>query len=108
GERGGGEEGGVEGGGVGGGMVGGRMGGGMMGGGMMGGMSDGKIWTINGVSTTGHIHKPFLTLQRGRSYVLALHNNTFFHHPIHLHGHAFRVLSRNGNPTAHREWRDTV
>jgi len=25
-----------------------------------------------------------------------------------LHGHSFRVLSRNGNPTRHREWLDTV
>jgi FtsP/CotA-like multicopper oxidase with cupredoxin domain len=85
----------------------GMMGGDMMGG-MMGGMSDGKIWTVNGVSTTGHLHKPFLTLERGRSYVLAMHNDTAFHHPIHLHGHAFRVLSRNDTPTTYRELQDTV
>ncbi len=85
----------------------GMMGGDMMGG-MMHGMSDGKIWTVNGVSTTGHVHKPFLTLERGRSYVLAMHNNTAFHHPIHLHGHAFRVLSRDGESTTYREWQDTV
>jgi FtsP/CotA-like multicopper oxidase with cupredoxin domain len=94
------------------GMMDGMMGGGgMMGGdmgGMMGGMFDGKIWTVNGVSTTGHLHKPFLTLQRERSYVLAMHNDTVFHHPIHLHGHAFRVLSRNGQSTTYREWQDTV
>jgi len=76
--------------------------------GMMPGMSDGKIWTVNGVSTTDHVPKPFLTLQRDGSYVLAMHNNTFFHHAIHLHGHSFRVLSRNGRPTAYREWLDTV
>lgn len=27
---------------------------------------------------------------------------------MHLHGHSFRVISRNGVPTAHREWLDTV
>jgi FtsP/CotA-like multicopper oxidase with cupredoxin domain len=27
---------------------------------------------------------------------------------MHLHGHVFRVLSRNGQPTARREWLDTV
>ena len=27
---------------------------------------------------------------------------------MHLHGHAFRILSRNGRPAKHREWRDTV
>ncbi len=26
----------------------------------------------------------------------------------HLHRHTFRVLSRNGLPTRHREWQDTV
>jgi len=27
---------------------------------------------------------------------------------IHFHGLSFRVISCNGNPTAHREWQDTV
>ena len=49
-----------------------------------------------------------LTLRRGRSCVIAMTNATAWHHPMHLHGHAFRILSRNGRPTAHREWRDTV
>src|SRR5262249_8720510 len=29
-------------------------------------------------------------------------------HPMHLHGHSFRVISRNGKPNRFREWRDTV
>jgi FtsP/CotA-like multicopper oxidase with cupredoxin domain len=57
---------------------------------------------------TGHLPEPLLTLTRGRSYVLAMHNDTAFHHPIHLHGHSFRVVARDGRPTPHREWRDTV
>jgi FtsP/CotA-like multicopper oxidase with cupredoxin domain len=98
-------------GGMGGGMMD-RMMEGMRGGGMMDGMMQGMrhdgIWTINGVSATGHVMDPLLTLVRGRSYVLALHNDTAWHHPIHLHGHSFRVLSRNGTATRHREWQDTV
>jgi FtsP/CotA-like multicopper oxidase with cupredoxin domain len=90
------------------GMVGGGMMGGMMGGGVMPGMRHDGIWTINGVSATGHVMDPLLTLVRGRSYVLALHNETAWYHPIHLHGHSFRVLSRNGAATRHREWQDTV
>jgi FtsP/CotA-like multicopper oxidase with cupredoxin domain len=27
---------------------------------------------------------------------------------MHLHGHFFRVLARNGRPARLREWRDTV
>jgi len=97
----------------GGGMMGGMMNsGGMMGGGMMGGMMRGMqhagIWSINGVAATGHVMEPFLTLQRGGSYVLAMHNDTAWHHPMHLHGHSFRVIARGGQPTRYREWQDTV
>src|SRR3546814_13806005 len=87
--------------------------GGMMG--SMGGMGDmmnmmhsGKIWFINGVAAEGHVMDPMLTLRQGRSHVLAMTNATAWHHPVHLHGHSFRVISRNGAPTAHREWQDTV
>jgi FtsP/CotA-like multicopper oxidase with cupredoxin domain len=87
-------------------MSGAGRGGGMMN--MMEMMHTGKIWFINGVAATGHVHAPLLSLQRGRSYVLAVHNDTAWHHPIHLHGHFFRVVSRNGGATQHREWQDTV
>ncbi|MEP0337153.1 MAG: multicopper oxidase family protein [Alphaproteobacteria bacterium] len=94
-------------------------GGGMMGGmsmakmggrevGMMEMMRNGKAWTINGIAATGHVMDPILTLARNRSYILALDNQTAWHHPIHLHGHSFRVISRNGQPTRHKEWQDTV
>lgn len=87
-------------------------GGGMMG--MMGGggaMSGGMGmmgWTVNGVSATGHVHEPILTVPRGRTVVMSLKNRTAWWHPIHLHGHSFRVLARNGRPTTHREWQDTI
>jgi FtsP/CotA-like multicopper oxidase with cupredoxin domain len=106
-----------------GGMMGGGMGGmmgdmrgdGMMGGmgrGMMGGMMRGMqqwgIWAINGVSMTDHVMEPFLTLRRDRPYVLAMHNDTAWHHPMHLHGHAFRVIARDRRATPYQEWQDTV
>jgi FtsP/CotA-like multicopper oxidase with cupredoxin domain len=49
-----------------------------------------------------------LTLQRGRSYVFEMWNETAWWHPMHLHGHVFRVLARDGKPTARRELQDTV
>ena len=93
--------------------------GGMMGGMMMRGMGQGmpsmremmhsgKIWFINGVAATGHVMDPMLTLERDRTHVIAMTNATAWHHPIHLHGHSFRVLSRDGKATRDREWRDTV
>lgn len=75
---------------------------------MMDMMRSRKIWFINGQAHLGHVHEPMLTLERGRSYVLAMDNETSWWHPMHLHGHAFRVISRNGKPTRHREWQDTV
>jgi FtsP/CotA-like multicopper oxidase with cupredoxin domain len=35
------------------------------------------------------------TLERDKSYVFSLRNNTQYPHPIHLHGHAFKVLDSN-------------
>ena len=91
--------------------------GGMMGmmGGMMGGMRGprgGMAWAVNGVANScgegGLPFEPLLVLRKGRTCVLDLVNDTAWHHPIHLHGHSFRVLARNGRPTRHREWLDTV
>ncbi|MEP2746014.1 MAG: multicopper oxidase family protein [Bauldia litoralis] len=81
--------------------------GGMMGN-MMNMMHGEGIWFINGKAATGHVMDPLLTIRRGRTCVLTMTNATAWHHPIHLHGHSFRVLSRNDQPTAHREWQDTV
>lgn len=68
----------------------------------------GMVWAINGVAASTHVHKPMMRLPRGQTAVLNLNNNTAWWHPIHLHGHSFRVISRNGKPTAHGEWQDTV
>ncbi len=76
--------------------------------GSMRGMNRGMAWAINGVSQSGHQHEPLLVLPRNSSNILRLVNDTAWHHPIHLHGHSFRVISRNGNPTRFREWQDTV
>ena len=101
---------------MGGGMMGGMTGGagmrgmmeGMSRGGSMMGSGMGMAWTFNGIAATDHDMRPMLELKLGRSYVLALANETAWWHPIHLHGHSFRVLRRDGEPTRHREWRDTV
>lgn len=77
-------------------------------GGMMGMMHGDGIWFINGKAAEGHVLDPMLTLDLGKSHVIAMTNATAWHHPIHLHGHSFRVISRNGAPTTHREWQDTV
>ncbi len=89
-------------------------------GGMMGnmrGLPRGMAWGVNGgadhIGTQGcgdatSAFDPLFVLRLGRSYVLNLVNDTAWHHPIHLHGHSFRVLTRDGRPTPQREWLDTV
>jgi FtsP/CotA-like multicopper oxidase with cupredoxin domain len=91
-------------------LQGGMMGGGMQGMGGMMGMGR-AMWAINGMSMTGDGQPgmaPVATLQFGRSYILRLRNETAWWHPMHLHGHSFRVLSRNGAPVPHKQWGDTV
>jgi FtsP/CotA-like multicopper oxidase with cupredoxin domain len=65
-------------------------------------------WAINGVAGKGHGDAPLLQLRHGSHYVLVLRNDTGWEHPIHLHGHVFRVLTRNRMPEPYRPWRDTV
>lgn len=65
-------------------------------------------WAINGVAGKGHGDAPLLELRHGSHYILTLRNDTGWDHPIHLHGHVFRVLTRNRAPVPHRPWHDTV
>jgi FtsP/CotA-like multicopper oxidase with cupredoxin domain len=75
---------------------------------MMEMMRSGKVWFLNGAAMMGHTMEPMFTLPRGRTGLIAMSNETTWWHPMHLHGHAFRVISRNGAPTRYHEWQDTV
>ena len=93
-----------------------HMGGMGMGGMCMGGMGragagDFAAWAINGVSMTGDGHAGMAalrTLARGRTYRLRLGNATPWWHPVHLHGHSFLLLARDGLAVPHRQWADTA
>ncbi len=73
-------------------------------------VTKGVVWAINGVAVpeTARAIAPLATLKRGATHILAMENRTAWDHPMHLHGHSFRVLSRNGKPEPHRPWQDTV
>ncbi len=71
-------------------------------------MRAGLAWAINGVAAHGHVMEPMATLARGTTHILNMRNDSAFPHPIHLHGHHFRVLSLGGEPVRHKPWRDTV
>lgn len=68
----------------------------------------GKAWTLNGIASSGMGEAPMFNLARGKSYRWRIKNDTVWDHPMHLHGHAFRILSRNGKPVPAQPWADTV
>ena len=79
----------------------------VFGGGMMGALPSqrehrGLFWTVNGKPVPEHAHhEPLLHLRLSRSYLVEFVNQTSWHHPIHLHGHVFRVLGKD-------HWADSV
>ena len=71
---------------------------------------DGLAWTMNFTAQHEHalMHEPLLYLKKGEHVMLRMINETDFAHPMHLHGHFFRVVAINGTKTRFPEWRDTV
>jgi FtsP/CotA-like multicopper oxidase with cupredoxin domain len=57
--------------------------------------ADGHHWTINGQS---HPRTPDIVLQTNRRYRWVLDNQSAHPHPIHLHRHAFDLVSYAGVP----------
>jgi FtsP/CotA-like multicopper oxidase with cupredoxin domain len=57
------------------------------------------FWAMNGQTwpsaAEGHLPAPLAQFSRGRSIVIEISNATPHPHPIHLHGHTFKVLASN-------------
>ncbi|MFM9858399.1 multicopper oxidase family protein [Pseudoxanthobacter sp. M-2] len=74
-------------------------------------VTDRSFWAINREPWPdgGHarLPPPLAVLERGRTYRLTLHNVTPHPHPIHIHGHFFRVLSSSRREIV-PHWADTV
>ncbi len=60
------------------------------------------IWSFDGKTMA---KQPYVMIKKGEIIELELINNTMMHHPIHLHGHFFRLLMGNG---AHSPLKHTV
>lgn len=81
-------------------MEGGAMGG--MTGAMMGGqmmemremVAAGKVWAFNGMADMGDT--PLIEANRGETVRIAMTNDTRWQHGMHLHGHHFRQIGRDG------------
>ncbi len=51
------------------------------------------VWSFDGKTMA---KQPYVTTRKGEIIELELVNDTMMHHPIHLHGHFFRLLMGNG------------
>ena len=52
------------------------------------------VWTLNGKTFT---EADLVNIRRGERVQFHFINETMMHHPMHLHGHFFRVLTQAGN-----------
>jgi FtsP/CotA-like multicopper oxidase with cupredoxin domain len=70
----------------------------------------GLTWTMNYTAQHehAHMHEPLFRFRKGEHATLRMINNTEFEHPMHMHGHFFKVLAMDGEKLAREDWRDTV
>jgi len=66
-------------------------------------------WSLNGKAHMGHgKDHPFeFEAELGQTVAISYQNRSSKWHPMHLHGHHFRELTRNGKPVPMTPWRDT-
>jgi len=69
-------------------------------------VDQGMVWAFNGIA--GMTEEPLLRVERGRTAVIEMINDTAWPHALHLHGHHFRTVERNGEAQTDTPWRDTV
>ncbi|MBO6520595.1 MAG: multicopper oxidase family protein [Rhodospirillales bacterium] len=65
----------------------------------------GQAWAFNGIA--GKTDTPLVSVPEGRTLVLNMINDTRWAHAMHMHGHHFRVIERNGQKVTGAPWRDT-
>lgn len=69
-------------------------------------ISNGKMWALNGIA--GDLDTPMFDVPKGQVVIVNMTNETMWPHAMHIHGHHFKVISRNNKSIANSPWRDTV
>lgn len=64
-----------------------------------------QAWAFNGVS--GRTDKPLVAVAKNRTVTIDMINETRWPHAMHLHGHHFKMIARNGTSVLSAPWRDT-
>jgi FtsP/CotA-like multicopper oxidase with cupredoxin domain len=65
----------------------------------------GQVWAFNGVANLAD--QPLFRVERGQTIRLKTLNRTGWIHGMHVHGHHFRILSRQREELVKDAWRDT-
>ena len=65
-------------------------------------------YTINGHSFPATLDEDLLSIKTGETARVRFINMGSFHHPMHLHGHQFRVYAIDGNPIAFKAYQNTI
>ena len=81
-------------------------------GGAMSGMSmmaRNNIWHLNIDNTAKSADGlATVTLEQNKSYILNIKNDTAFFHPMHFHGHTFKVITKSNSSLANPYYTDTL
>ncbi len=64
-----------------------------------------QVWAFNGVANLAD--EPLFQVERGQTVVIKTENKTGWIHGMHVHGHHFRILSRQRKELPSMHWRDT-
>ena len=72
---------------------------------MMDSMKNKQVWALNGIANIGE--NPMFEAKRDQTIIIDFLNDTSFMHAMHIHGHHFKILSRNGTVDQEQAWRDT-
>lgn len=66
-----------------------------------------RVWAFNGMTDMDKSATPLFDVERGTSVSIDISNNTNWSHAMHLHGHHFRVVAKQGKSIPPEPWRDT-
>ena len=68
----------------------------------------GKMWAINEIANESFADVPLFSVERGRTVALDFKNHSAWPHPMHLHGHHFKVIEHSRDREVVGKWLDTV
>jgi len=64
-----------------------------------------QVWTFNNIANLAE--EPLFRIKRGQTVLIQSDNQTGWLHGMHVHGHHFQIISRNGQQQDEPLWRDT-